>query len=221
MVGVLTLLYDIVKHLSLKLKKYVHLYLILLAFFLKRITRELTALGEKEEEESEEDDDEEKEEEDEEEEEKERKKQHQMQQLRRVRTLCLKRLTEMIGYFSYLDFTIYSPYFFAPLARQLQLLPTSCRHATHTPVLVHLCNIVSSNNNLFYIFDLQPLLLPQSLLCLKSDEEVEELTRRSAGYSCADLHYQCREAAMGPIRDVSVNGSISNMSVGRGGVSAA
>ncbi len=54
-----------------------------------------------------------------------------------------------------------------------------------------------------------------------SDEEVEELTRRSAGYSCADLHNLCREAAMGPIRDVSVNGSISNMSVGRGWVSEA
>lgn len=174
MVGVLTLLYDIVKHLSLKLKKYVHLYLILLAFFLKRITRELTALGEKEEESDEEDEEEKDEEDEEEEDEKEKKNQSQMQQLRRVRTLCLKRLTEMIGYFSYLDFTIYSPYFFAPLARQLQLLPTSCRHATHTPVLVHLCNIVSSNNNLFYIFDLQPLLLPQCLLCLKSDEEVEE-----------------------------------------------
>lgn len=45
------------------------------------------------------------------------------------------------------------------------------------------------------------------------EEEVEELTRRSEGYSCADLHNLCREAAMGPIRDVCMDGSISNMSV--------
>ena len=175
MVGLLTLLYDIVKHLSLKLKKYIHIYLILLAFFLKRIAKEMEELGEKKED----DDDEEEEEEDndedeEEEEEKEKKNQNQMKQLRRIRTLCLKRLTEMVGYFSFIDFTIYSPYFFAPLTPQLQLLPISCRHASHTPVLVHLCNIVSCNSSLYYIFNLQPLLLPQTLLCLQSDEEMEE-----------------------------------------------
>lgn len=46
-----------------------------------------------------------------------------------------------------------------------------------------------------------------------SDAEVEELTRRSEGYSCADIHNLCREAAMGPIRDISVNNSILEMNV--------
>ena len=46
-----------------------------------------------------------------------------------------------------------------------------------------------------------------------SDAEVDELTRRSEGYSCADIHNLCREAAMGPIRDISVNNSIVEMNV--------
>lgn len=46
-----------------------------------------------------------------------------------------------------------------------------------------------------------------------SEEEVAQLTKRSEGYSCADLHNLCREAAMGPIRDICANGSISDMNV--------
>lgn len=165
MVGVLSLLYDIIKHLSLKMKKYIHFYLVLLAFFMKRVEKEGS-----EDNETDEDEEEESEEEDEED----ASKQAQLQRLRRVRTLCLKRLTEVVGYFSYLDFSIYSPYFFAPLTPLLQVLPSSCHHATHPPALIHLCYIVSCNSYLYYIFSLQPLLLQQSLLCLRSDEEVEE-----------------------------------------------
>ena len=44
-------------------------------------------------------------------------------------------------------------------------------------------------------------------------EDIDALTQRSEGYSCADIHYLCREAAMGPIRDISVNDSIVEMNV--------
>lgn len=46
-----------------------------------------------------------------------------------------------------------------------------------------------------------------------SEEELRTLTNRSDGYSCADIHNLCREAAMGPIRDVSINNSIIEMNV--------
>ena len=42
---------------------------------------------------------------------------------------------------------------------------------------------------------------------------IDALTQRSEGYSCADIHNLCREAAMGPIRDISVNDSIVEMNV--------
>ena len=45
------------------------------------------------------------------------------------------------------------------------------------------------------------------------DEGIHELVRRSDGYSCADIHNLCREAAMGPIRDISVNNNIVDMNV--------
>lgn len=47
-----------------------------------------------------------------------------------------------------------------------------------------------------------------------SEEDMEVLTRRTEGYSCADINNLCREAAMGPIRDISVNNSIVEMNVG-------
>lgn len=46
-----------------------------------------------------------------------------------------------------------------------------------------------------------------------SEENLRDLTERSKGYSCADIHNLCREAAMGPIRDISVNNSIVEMNV--------
>ena len=47
-----------------------------------------------------------------------------------------------------------------------------------------------------------------------SEADMEVLTRRTEGYSCADINNLCREAAMGPIRDISVNNSIVEMNVG-------
>ena len=46
-----------------------------------------------------------------------------------------------------------------------------------------------------------------------SEKDIDDLTTRSEGYSCADIHNLCREAAMGPIRDISVNDSIVDMNV--------
>ena len=62
-----------------------------------------------------------------------------------------------------------------------------------------------------------------SILLQKNDntiteEEISLLTERSQGYSCADIHNLCREAAMGPIRDISVNNSIVDMNVGSWGL---
>lgn len=47
------------------------------------------------------------------------------------------------------------------------------------------------------------------------EEEVEELVRRTKGFSGADVHTLCTEAAMGPIRDLSASteGNIANLSV--------
>ena len=44
-------------------------------------------------------------------------------------------------------------------------------------------------------------------------EEMKRLTERTEGYSCADINNLCREAAMGPIRDISINNSIVEMTV--------
>lgn len=44
-------------------------------------------------------------------------------------------------------------------------------------------------------------------------EEMKRLTERTEGYSCADINNLCREAAMGPIRDISINNSIVEMNV--------
>ena len=46
-----------------------------------------------------------------------------------------------------------------------------------------------------------------------NDEGIHEVVRRSDGYACADIHNLCREAAMGPIRDISVNNNIVDMNV--------
>ena len=46
-----------------------------------------------------------------------------------------------------------------------------------------------------------------------SEKDIDDLTTRSEGYSCADIHNLCREAAKGPIRDISVNDSIVDMNV--------
>ena len=57
------------------------------------------------------------------------------------------------------------------------------------------------------------ILLKKNDNCI-TEEEIGVLTEKTEGYSCADINNLCREAAMGPIRDNSVNNSIVEMNVG-------
>ena len=90
--------------------------------------------------------------------------------LKKMRTLCLRRLIEVVGYFPYIDFTIYNQYFFTPLTALLEVLPSSSINAVKAPTLIHLANIISCNSCLYYIFDLQPLLVQQTVRCLLNNE---------------------------------------------------
>ena len=90
--------------------------------------------------------------------------------LKKMRTLCLRRLIEVVGYFPYIDFTIYNQYFFTPLTALLEVLPSSSINAVKAPTLIHLANIISCNSYLYYIFDMQPLLVQQTIRCLLNNE---------------------------------------------------
>ena len=160
--GVLNLLYDIIKYLGLKIKDWIHIYLLIECYCLKRVIQD-SVVDDKEE-----DDDENDEQEQEQEENEENEKQSSSSQaeiIRKTRSLCLKRLIQLIGSYSYIDYRIYQDYFFTPLTPLLQILPQSTIHAAKTPSLVHLAYVISCNSYLYYIFSLQPYLLPQTLAC--------------------------------------------------------
>lgn len=57
---------------------------------------------------------------------------------------------------------------------------------------------------LYYLrtFFIHLLLEPSNLACLQLDStaDLEEVARRTEGFSCADLRSLCREAAMQPVR---------------------
>ena len=46
------------------------------------------------------------------------------------------------------------------------------------------------------------------------DAQIDALVQRAEGYSGADIHNLCREAAMGPIREISKRSGIAEMNVG-------
>jgi len=157
--GLLVLLEDVIRTMASKLQSYVHVYLLILAFALKRISE---CLGTDTEDENEDENDVETEE----------FKTVTPQALKKLRTLCLRRMMEFIGYFPSIPYSIYSPYFFTPLTPLLQSLPHSCIHAIKAPSLLRLTTIISCNSFLYYLFDLQPLLVQQSILCLLDNQEL-------------------------------------------------
>lgn len=54
-------------------------------------------------------------------------------------------------------------------------------------------------------------LMARHASCL-SPAELDELTERTAGYSCSDISQLCKEAAMGPVREVSpVTGKVEGV----------
>ena len=176
MEGLLGLLYDIIRQLRGKLKPYVHVYLTIIAYILMyahdfRRSRE----GEKGSDQAAADvndpgdfalaNNEEAEEEDatgSEVEDDATKEESQMAtRMRRLRTLALRRLTECIGTFPSINFSLYADYFFTPLSFLLSSLPQTVHSAKKPPVLIHLAFIISCNPNLYYLYRLQPLLLKQ------------------------------------------------------------
>lgn len=163
--GLLVLLSDVIRTIAEKLQSYVHNYLIILAFTLRRVFENLGTDVEEEEEENEE--------------ETEDLNTITPQALKKLRTLCLRRMMELIGYYPSIDYSIYSPYFFTPLTPLLQSLPHSCIHAAKAPSLLRLTTVVSCNSHLSYIFDLQPLLVRQSILCLLDNQDLATTERRT------------------------------------------
>ena len=164
--GVLSLLYDVIRTMADKLRQTVHVFLLIIAYALRRVGEEL-----KQELAGEEDDDEEDED----------TNVPTYTALRRIRTLCLRRLMESVGYFPSVNYALYASYYFAPLTPLLERLPTSCRHAKKAPTLLHLAMIISCNSQLFYIFHLQPLLVQQSVRCLLDNEDLFSTGRTDKG----------------------------------------
>lgn len=164
--GVLFLLYDVIRTMADKLKQTVHVFLLIMAYALHRVTEELKQepAGEEEEDEEEED-----------------ANLPTYTALRRIRTLCLRRLMESVGYFPSVNYALYASYYFAPLTPLLERLPTSCRHSKKAPTLLHLAMIISCNSQLFYIFHLQPLLVQQSVRCLLDNEDLFSTGRTDKG----------------------------------------
>lgn len=158
-----------------KLKQTVHVFLLIMAYALHRVTEELKQepAGEEEEDEEEED-----------------ANLPTYTALRRIRTLCLRRLMESVGYFPSVNYALYASYYFAPLTPLLERLPTSCRHSKKAPTLLHLAMIISCNSQLFYIFHLQPLLVQQSVRCLLDNEDLFSTGRTDKGRTASHRHPQ-------------------------------
>lgn len=161
--GLLNLLYEVMKYLGMKLRPFIHVYLLIESYCLKRIQKELAGdqvvnedtINTNEVEEIGEEDEDQK-----------RTAQHEVEMLRKNRTLCIKRMIESIGYYSFIDYRIYCEFFFDALTPLLEILPQSTAHAAKTPSLIHLTYIISCNSTLYYVFNIQPLLLTQTLGCL-------------------------------------------------------
>ena len=116
-----------------------------------------------------------------------------------LRTLALRRLTECIGHYPAVNYTLYSHYFFTPLSSSLQLLPHSVYAVKKPPVLIHLAFIISSNASLYYLYNLQPLLIPQVIACLvtqSSAMEVESEQRTASGIRKGAMAHQVGHLSM-------------------------
>ena len=191
MKGLLTLLYEIIRHLGMKLAPYVHVYLAIIAYTL-RYAFEFDAMkaakqqgketGKGNEMEVEENENEtiEKENENENEIDLTDTSKQTTELVHQLRTLALRRLTECIGHYPAVNYTVYSHYFFTPLSSLLELLPNSVFASKKPPTLIHLAFIISSNASLYYLYDLQPLLIQQVIACLVTQVDSMEIEERTA-----------------------------------------
>lgn len=195
MKGLLTLMYEIIRHLGMKLAPYVHVYLAIIAYTL-RCAFEFDAMkAAKQQEkknqvnetiENETIENETIENDDETLETLEKgldltdTSKQTTEMVHQLRTLALRRLTECIGHYPAVNFTVYSHYFFTPLSSLLQLLPNGVLASKKPSTLIHLAFIISSNASLYYLYDLQPLLIQQVIACLVTQSDSMEIEERTA-----------------------------------------
>ena len=176
--GLLTLLYEIIRHLGVKLAPYIHVYLAIIAYTLRyaidydakkaiKQQEKTESAGFVDEAESNEMDNAD-------------LSKQTTDLVHQLRTLALRRLTECIGHYPSVNYTIYSHYFFTPLSSLLELLPNSVHSSRKPPTLIHLAFIISSNASLYYLFDLQPMLIQQVIACLVTESDSMETEERNA-----------------------------------------
>ena len=193
MKGLLTLMYEIIRHLGMKLAPYVHVYLAIIAYTLRCAFEfdAMKAAKQQEEKKNQMDETNETIENDKEiienEDETGEKgmdltdtSKQTTELVHQLRTLALRRLTECIGHYPAVNFTVYSHYFFTPLSSLLELLPNSVFASKKPPTLIHLAFIISSNASLYYLYDLQPLLIQQVIACLVTQSDSMEIEERTA-----------------------------------------
>ena len=173
--GFLNMAYDVIRYMKDRTESFIHYFLAIIACLLKETlgeanSEEIQKTIEEETNEPNQIEEENNDENDEEEEEEEVKKDgryyHQKNIQRQIRGLCIKRLMECIGNFSSYDYNPWRLVLFKPLTPLYKALPSSILGMNKPPALLHMTYLISFSPSLYYLYDVQPLLLSSMIECI-------------------------------------------------------